>query len=35
MAEALERLAGSNVSSVQDPAAWQREQRLERKLPER
>ena len=36
MADALERLAALNVfSDISDPAAWQREQRQERALPDR
>jgi len=36
MAEALEKLAALNVfSEVSDPAAWQREQRQDRALPDR
>lgn len=36
MAEALEKLAGIKaLSAIDDPSAWQREQREERSLPDR
>ncbi len=36
MAEALSRLAASgSLSEISDPAAWQREQRRDRPLPDR
>ncbi|MCP5094270.1 MAG: hypothetical protein GY943_01825 [Chloroflexi bacterium] len=35
MAAALEALASLPVRSISDPAAWEREQRQDRKLPQR
>jgi hypothetical protein len=35
MAEALEKLATSALAQIEDPQAWEREQREERELPGR